>query len=374
MSVLTHELDNLCQRKVFQSLGTAVRFRPSASSSVSRREISTLRPGILDVRTVFEAAIVLRDLADEYARLGYPTAADLEDVEVEPKEENLDKVAVIARLKKIVPEQKLAPAQFDVVKNKVTISKSKSGSAEEDRLNIEAARESIVKSGKEIIDSLRSSNCDNRLLESVQNLHQQIVTNASAVQVGISNISCGIIADQFQGELPDALVGKIKAHNISIGMFVAQFPDWTRFSENAASAEIDQRDAEDVDRAAKNIISYLDSNKDIADPSVVKAFRELRNISGNPNKAAKRALFAVIRTIENLASKVFQFAISYLEQTTKQTVDGLAKATSKIIIGSMVALAITGASSILGLTSKISELSWLNTAIEMVQKQMKDIK
>lgn len=373
MAIMNDDLSSLLNSPSFSSLSKMFKLRTQLPARNSMRIFERFTPKFSESTSVYEAAIILRDLSDRFASNGFELPVEVLE-EVSTSQEPVADATAIASLKRIVPEQKLAPVQFDISNNKVVIRNKSSSSLEDDKSNISSARESIVKNGESIIDSLRSSNCDKRLLESVQSLHDQIIKNSNAVQIGISNIACGMVSDQFQGELPDALVGMLKAHTISIGMYVAQFPDWSRFSENAASAEIDESDIEEVDRAARSIIDYIENNKEIAEPNVLKAFKQLHSVIRSPRKNLKRSVFAVIRTIENLASKLFQFAISYFEQTAKQTKDDLAKVTSKVIVGAMVAFAIAGTSNLLGLTSKVNELAWLNTAIEIVQKQMQNIK
>lgn len=282
--------------------------------------------------------------------------------------------SAIKDLKRIVPAQKIAPVQFKISDGKIVIDRNKSTSSDQDKPNITAAKEEILKNGRDIIEQLQKSNCDKRLIQNIEALHEQISSDTNAIQVGISNISFGVMSEVFKSELPDAINAKLQSHNLSINMYVAQFPDWARFSENAALAEINQDDVESIRDNADSIAEYLNDNQDITEPNVVRAFKQLGSLLKTPAVTAKRATFAVIRSIENLLSKIFTYTIMLFEQTIKKTIDELSTKISKTIAISIVSLGIMSASQLTGLSTKIKELSWLNNAIEIVQKQMNKIK
>lgn len=348
----------------------AFRLQPSTRDRIPT--LSLIEPRIEISRNVAEIMLVLHGLLDRLARVDDYERFILEishPAQMEFGDEN-NRATAIQVLKGIVPSQKIAPLQFKINNEKISIEDSGSQSHKDDQQNIHIAKSEILRNSDKIIHQLKTSNCDRRLIENIEQLHFQISTDANAVQVGISNISFSVMSGTFKSELPDAVSAMLQSHNLSIGMYVAQFPDWNRFSENANLANIGGRDADIVDENSKYVLEYLESHPEIADPQVVRAIRQLRKVIQNPGQATKRVIFAVIRTVENLLSKIFQYSIEFFEQTMAETSKTASKATAILI----VTLALNAAVKLTPIAEKIGELSWLKNAIEIVQKQMKIIK
>jgi len=271
-------------------------------------------------------------------------------------------------LNRIVPKQQVAPVQFDIVNDKIVISKSAPKKLEADRENITSAFEHIVGSGKELIESLKHSNCDRRLLESVQQLQSQLVDDGNIVKIGLTNMACGVMCTQFSSELPDAIAGMFNAFSTSISLYVAQFPEWEQFTLKAALIDLNEDDVYNVDTATGDLLDELSKNPSLVDPEVPQTIAFVRQFLNFPGASSKRAAFAMIRTIENLVSSIIRHSISFLNQTAEKTISSASSTASRIIVG-LLGLALVSATGI-GPTAVRAGAPWVKQAAEVVQKQI----
>jgi hypothetical protein len=90
----------------------------------------------------------------------------------------------------------------------------------------------------------------------------------------------------------------------------------------------------------------------------------------NPSGASKRAAYAVLRTVENLVSRIFAYGLDYFDQTAKKTVSSLSSVTAKMIVSGLLALAATGAIGLAPLSTRIQDLGWLRAAAEIIKRQI----
>src|SRR5262249_8279720 len=111
----------------------------------------------------------------------------------------------VPTLRHIVPDQKIAPVQFDISNNKIIVSRRKSPLREADSANVEAARAELQRNGDRIISELQQSNCDRRLLASVLELQEQLQGETDAIKVGLMNIGCEMMCNSYEAELPIAV-------------------------------------------------------------------------------------------------------------------------------------------------------------------------
>jgi hypothetical protein len=271
-------------------------------------------------------------------------------------------------LKRIIPDQKVAPVQFDIVDGRIVVATRAPRTDEADIENIRSALDHLRGSGEQLLNNLTKSNCDRRLLESVYELHTQVVSGGNIIKTGLTNLACSVMGTQFRDEIPDAIAGMLNAYNASVSLYVAQFPEWEQFAQKAASLDIDYEDVSEVDIAASEIIEALKGNTFIADPEVPRTIAFVRQFLSFPGASSKRAVFAMIRTIENLVSSILKHSLDFLDKTAENLVDTGSKAASKIIIG-LLGIALVGASAI-GPVATRAGAPWVKQAAEIVQKQI----
>jgi len=274
------------------------------------------------------------------------------------------------RLRSILPDQKIAPAQFEIRNDRLVVKSHSSSSREEDKANIESARSQLQSDGNKIIEELERSNCDRRLLTNVQHLQSQLMDETDAIKIGLTNLSCEFMCSAFDHELPSAVSSMLKAHTRGVQLFVGQFPEWNRFLENAAAAHLEEADVETLRLASDRLVRTLQSEPQIVDPEVPRTLAYLSQLLENPGATAKRAAFAVLRSMENLISLVFNYGAEFGQKTISKAIESGSSAASRIIVITLLTIALSGATSIGPIASKVPEMTWLRTATEIVKKQL----
>jgi hypothetical protein len=274
-------------------------------------------------------------------------------------------------LRSILPSQKIAPAQFAIENERITIKKKPSKADASDLSNIESAKSELQRNGEKIIRELRQSNCDRRLLDNVEYLQAQLIDSADAIKIGITNLGCEIMCTAFDHELPSAVSSMLKAHTRGIQLFVGQFPEWNKFLENAASAQLESSDVTQLRAAAEDVIEKLRARPDVVDPEVPRTLSYLTQLLENPSASGKRAAFAFLRSMENLISLIFQYGTEFGQKTVSKSIEAASTAASKIVVITLLTLALGSATAIGPIASKVPEMNWLQTASEIVKKQLK---
>lgn len=236
-------------------------------------------------------------------------------------------------LNRIVPDQQVAPVQFEIVNNRITIVDRPPERHPSDRSNIESALSHIVGSGEKLISNLENSNCDKRLLASVKELQSQLTADKNIIKIGLTNIACAAMGLQFRSELPDAVSAMFSSFSTSITLYVAQFPEWEKFTQRATNLELDDSDIAEVDATAAAIVEKLSTNANLADPEVPKTIAFLRELLAFPGRSSKRATYAMIRTLENLLSSILRHSMSFLTKTTEKTIEAGSTTASKVLVG-----------------------------------------
>lgn len=280
----------------------------------------------------------------------------------------------LERLKRIVPDQKIAPIQFEFVDGRLVILNKRNSFDRSDAYNIDSAKEALISSGEKIINDLANSNVDKRLLENIEEINEQLRRSDNIIQLGLSNIACGMVCNSLRDVLSDTLNATVSSYVLGIDMYVSQFPDWGKFVEQAAAVRLEEEDVVSLQEATASIVDELEARPDIVDPEVPRAFTKLLGLLSDPSRASKKAAFAVLRTIGNLVSKVLSFSSSLLQKTASKVIDGLSTAAAGVIVFGLLTLAVNSAQGVSAVASKINEMNWLRTAIEIVQSQINKLK
>jgi hypothetical protein len=200
----------------------------------------------------------------------------------------------------------------------------------------------------------------------VKEMHDHIVKNRNIIRVGLTNIDCGIMSDQFSNELPDAVSAMFKSYNISVSLYVRQFPDWVQFTNNAFEIDLDDNDKAIINHTALEVISSL--NQEISDPDVPKIIEYIRSFMMNPKTASKRAIYAMIKTIENLLSGILRYGLDFANKTIKKFVD-----IGSSVMAIFLALALATATGIGPIAASIGA-PWVSQSIPPIIKLIETIK
>ena len=268
----------------------------------------------------------------------------------------------------IIPQQQVAAAQFDVVHNKIVVLHLPSKVSQNSEAAISSALAHIEASGGRLIENLEKSNCDPRLLESVVDLQRQITNQKNIIGIGLTNIACGMMGAKFQTELPDAISAMLLSYSTSVSLYAAQFTDWQRFTRNAASVDFDEIAIKQIDSSAAKILEAIAVRPDLVDPEVPKTIAFARNLLKFPGASAKRAAFALLRTIENLMASILRHGVDFVNKTAEKTVDAASTAGSKIIVG-LLGIALVGALAV-GPAAVQAGIPWVKQVADVVRKQI----
>lgn len=359
---LQKKLLDLVHFPPFFEIATQLKIRPTPFSARLQREM-ILHPGLYEREVTVADGI--RFLIESIDRIPDRQAFLFE-------EDNEPRSYFDARaIRKVVPSnQGLAPLKFDIVGEKIIISPQSPQLLEEDHQSAASAKDSLLANGSEIIGELEKSNCDRRLLENIKDLQQKLEAEADIIKLGLANIGTGIMCGMFSDELPNAVCSMIEAHNVGISMYVGQFVEWRKFSEKAALSEITNEDTATISGAAEKVIGELEKNPNLTDPEVPRSLRALNSLLADHKGASRRAAFAVLRSIENLVIKIFNYGTDMIEKTAEKIVDMGSTAAARIMVITMFTVALTGAVALTPIAAHIPNSKWISKAIEVVQKQI----
>lgn len=269
------------------------------------------------------------------------------------------------RLRRALPEQELAPAQFEIQANRIVLKNVPSSPAPQDRNNVVAAKEGLEASGKRLLKEIQKSNFDRRLAETIEHVQEVISDGANIIKLGISNIEYGMVCTALAKELPDAILAKLRAHALNIDMYVAQFPEWKRFVENAAGTQLAEEDIKALHHSVGQLIQNMEKEPELVAPEVPKTLLHLREMISQPKVASRRAAYAVWRSLENLVKGILRFVLDVAEAVRSKSV----KVVSNVVVAGLLAWALNGATSIGPIARKFGE-QWLNTALEVGRKEL----
>lgn len=352
--VLQRALENF--REMRRSAILAPHFGRSLPRPIASRDNSPLI-GVVEKRPIDEVLDYLIERTE--AEMGLARGEQLE--------------LEIANLRGLVPAQKVAPVQFEMRSGRLAVLHAPRKGLPEDITNIDNAKRALLEQGRKIIAELERSNCDKRLLESLQHLQRELDADENAIQLGLSNIACEVMVRQFQSELPDAVFAMVQAHTRGVEMFAAQFPEWGKFVENAASTALAESDIESVSRAAAEVLHTLEHSPSLAEPEVPKTILRLQELLAAPDASTKRAGFAMLRTLENLISKIYTHCVDLLDQTATNTVKQLSKVAAGAIVATLLTMAVGAASAIAPIAVKVPEMQWLRSATEVIKRELQAI-
>jgi hypothetical protein len=276
-------------------------------------------------------------------------------------------------LQRIVPGQKIAPIQFDIKEGRLFIIKQRNRTAQEDESNAKAAREALIAQGEELLAKMKESNCDRRFIESFERLQGELAVEENIIKVGISNLVCVEMCTAFENEVSLALAGMLRGHTRAIDLLCAQYPDWNRFVENAASSQLNDEDVEILVETTGVVVEKLRDTQ-LAEPDVPVTISYLRELLRKPGTSGRRAAFAVMRTLENMISKVFEYATAMVDESVKETIKQTSKAIGRIVAGGLLLLAIESAGSLSTVAQKIPESRWITQASEIIKKHIEEMK
>ena len=213
---------------------------------------------------------------------------------------------------------------------------------------------------------LEESNHDRRLRDIVSDIKSRLSISQDIIQLGIFSITCQLVIDRFEEELPAVWSAQLQAFSIGIGMYVAQFPEWLRFSDNAATAEFAIEDVTRLFQSGTSLVEELRNAGSAVDPEVPQTLAFLLEAIKDPRRALKRTVFAAIRTVENLVSAVLRSCGVVLGSVSKGIAQGVALSTKVITASSILVIAAHAAVPIDPAAGRVLQTTWLGKAGKLI--------
>lgn len=314
--------------------------------------------------------ISLEELAADllrYFQAGMPVFPRSAPLKNGPREE------ILPQIEEIVPGQVVAPARFDFVEQVLHVQ-HEAADPEEDAEIANAALGALLTSGARILEKLKESNCDSRLTETVEIVQKSLKSKEDIIALGILNIEYRAIGEEFEEELPKAINALLRAHASGIESYLGQFPSWRKYSENAASIHLSSQDIDKLHSIAAILTTALNSCTQVVSNEVPEAIQFLNRLLKEPKVATKQVAFALIRTIQNLTSKVFHYGAAFLDDLITKTSKGTASTLSKVAIIGLVGLVVDTVFGLSPIAGKIAEAGWMKEAAELIKAQLELIK
>ncbi|WP_294282063.1 hypothetical protein [uncultured Sphingomonas sp.] len=356
---LVDDLSALRDESSFSLIAQTIQYRPMPSQ---RGAEWNLHPALEDRGlSVLEAIeFLVQSISENIPSRALTPQADLFETV-----EKLDAV--------LPPSQSVAPLQFQISNGKLALKQQRPTADRDDANNIAEARSHLEEDGEKILTYLAQSNCDKRIIDSVQDLQDQLKSGKNIVRLGLTSIGCDLLCDKMTQEIPDAVSALLKAHTIGMGMYVAQFSEWQRFSGQAAQVSLSNSDIENLRLASNELITHLRSTPEAADPNVANALSSIRRLTDAAGSTLTKAAFALWRSIENLAITVFNYGNSVARKTADNLADDLASAASKAITRSLMAAALAGVVYLTPISSNLPGGAWLSKAADLVKQQVEQL-
>jgi hypothetical protein len=262
-------------------------------------------------------------------------------------------------LLRIVPKQQEGPIQFALVNDVITVVRRPPNVDDADRGIVAATAEHIKSSGERLIEEVRNTNCDRRLLQRVQELHARIVENSNIILIGLANDDCSTIAAGLQAELSSVVNAMLVGYHSNISRYVALFPEWQQFVSKADALPLDDTDAATAKEALGKVVRELESHPELAEPEVPKLLRHIREFLSSPGASGKRLVYAIISGTMNLVSIIVHGAMSAFGKTIANAIG----------VGSAAAVLLYCLSGLAPLSS-LGSVPWVKQAIKVLEKEI----
>ena len=274
-------------------------------------------------------------------------------------------------LEEIIPPQKIGPAHFEIVGGVLRLRHIPATIEQIDEHNADRARKGLIESGDWLLSNFRSSNADVRLIETIEDIQTRLKSNEDIIQLGIASIACQLVFSSYEQEFADVIAARMQAYCITVGMYVGQFPQWIRFSENAAMAEYDPADILTLYSAGQELVSKLRDAGPSVDPEVPRTLSWMLEAIRDPNKAVRRTVFAAIRTIENLVVNVFSAFGDVLNGAVSGTKAGTKLAFQGLVAVGLLTAAAHVATAVSPAAAKVLQTNWMGKAAKIVLEALK---
>lgn len=277
-------------------------------------------------------------------------------------------------LTRITPQQQIGPFQYEVAKGHLRIRQQAAKSGERNAEGAEHARLQLVQDAAWIVNALRQSNVDRRAVAIVEDMHEQLEAKLNVVRVGITNIACEQVIPSVEEMVAGPVVARLNAFSVGVSLYVSQFDAWHQFVDNVADRDLRVGDASRAFKVGRQLVADLKANPELADPEVPRSIELLIEALAKPERASKRAVFGLIRTIENLVAKIFSEFGGLLQAISDGTKGGIKKGVTIAVAVAALSIAATAAGQIAPAAKHVLKSDWLKKAADIVSKGLEELK
>lgn len=274
-------------------------------------------------------------------------------------------------LSEVVPTQQSAPLQFAVLNGKLQLKKQSAKSKAEDRKIISLGKASLQDDSNTLLNSLRETNADPRLSLAVAGIRDTLASDADVIRLGMLSISCETMCRKFSDQLSDIVSSQLEALSTNLSLFVAQFPEWQRFIENASqTTALAHEDIQHLYRGGLALVEKLKTDDTLVDPQVPRSVELILEAIRDPRRSSKRAIYGTVTTIQNLLSAIFTGFGGLLGSGFSGLKEGLKTSIKAITIAGLLTVAAQQASTLSPTISKVTNSNWLDQAAKIVEKAL----
>ncbi|MGV1943529.1 hypothetical protein ACQZ5D_23880 [Agrobacterium sp. 22-211-1] len=270
----------------------------------------------------------------------------------------------------IPPEQSLAPYQFTISGNRLTLQPQdttpKSGAA----AMIEAALKALNVLAEDVDEDLSQSNHP-RLFRSFKRLRDALTENSSVVEIGMLCASFDAQVNAASDELSDSLLALLTSFSKGVTNYASQFEEWQSFSDNAAEANFTPDDGKTYAQVARELANELERRPEV-DDRVPEALRQVAD--WNDRASTPKSRLSVGRTVLNI------IAVCFSEVLAKPTKLAVKTMGTTIAVGlgtaagaAVVAIVLNQANVHLAELAKPPEAAWLRPASKVIDAHLKKL-
>lgn len=277
-------------------------------------------------------------------------------------------------LSRITPSQQIGPVQFEVRNGKLRVRSQTSLVGERNPSGAEHARRQLVADASWLIDNLHQSNVDRRAVAILEDMHDHLSRSQNIVRVGITNLACEQVVSVIEEMAATLVIARMKAFSVGVALYISQFDEWHRFVDSAADHDLRIGDARRAYKVGRKLVGELKAKETLADPEVPRSIELLLKAVATPDRASKRAVFALIRTIENFIAKVFSEFGGVLGATSEGLRTGVKKGVTVAAAVAALGIAATAATEIAPTAQHVLKSDWLKKAAEIVREGLKEAK
>lgn len=275
-------------------------------------------------------------------------------------------------LRRITPDQSPGPVAFSVQGARLVVAPLVSESDAATRDSTQAAHDTAIELGCGLIAALAASNCDPRLLRTVSEVQRLLESRENIIRLGILNSGLADTLALLEHELASAVTLDLKSYSNAIRLYVGQFEDWAKFVENAINADLTNDDGVALAAAADRVVQACNERPELADPEVPKTIMAIRELLDDPARSGKRAMFAMVRTLENLCVVAFEHIASAADETVRTARKTFSKTAGAALGGVLLVLAAQAAGALGPIGGRVSELKWVEEGLELAKKLAPD--